>query len=193
MTPSNGNIFRVTGLLRGNSPVTGEFPAQRPMTRNFEVFFDLRLNKRLSKQSWGWWFETPSCPLWRYCNVKLRETLWHKNTFRVTCLLNAKSIRQRWIPLQKGAASDAEFCFLCCLPEHAVEPTVEFRMIWNDLTLSWRRCNMSIVPVPRFMLPILCITLRSSRQTSCGKKNYGVWKPKFSLSGTGSRYHSHTV
>ena len=27
------------------------------------------LNKRLSKQSWGWWFETPSCSLWRHCNV----------------------------------------------------------------------------------------------------------------------------
>ena len=37
----------------GNSPITGEFPAQRPVTRSFEVFFDLRLNKRLSKQSWA--------------------------------------------------------------------------------------------------------------------------------------------
>ena len=32
-------------------------------------FFDLRLNKRLSKQSWGWWFKTPSCTLWCHCNV----------------------------------------------------------------------------------------------------------------------------
>ena len=48
-------IFRVTGHLCGNSPVTGEFPAQRPVTRSFDVFFDLRLNKRLSKQRWGWW------------------------------------------------------------------------------------------------------------------------------------------
>ena len=53
----------------GNSPVTGEFPAQRPMTRSFAVFFDLRLNKRLSKQWCGWWFETPSRLLWRHCNV----------------------------------------------------------------------------------------------------------------------------
>ena len=52
----------------GNSPVTGEFPAQRPVTRTFDVFFDLRLNKRLSKQSWGWWFETLSRPLWRHRN-----------------------------------------------------------------------------------------------------------------------------
>ena len=58
----------------GNLPVTGESPppppppppphththTQRPVTRSLDVFFDLRLNKRLSKQWWGWWFETPS-------------------------------------------------------------------------------------------------------------------------------------
>ena len=52
----------------GNSPVTGEFPAQRPVTRSFDVFFDLRLNKRLRTQSWGRWFETLSRPLWRHYN-----------------------------------------------------------------------------------------------------------------------------
>ena len=50
-------------LCAGNSPVTGEFPPQRPVTRSFDVSFDLRLNKRLSKQSWGWRFETPSWSL----------------------------------------------------------------------------------------------------------------------------------
>ena len=57
-------------LCVGKSPVTGEFPAQRPVMQSFDVFFDLHLNIRLSKQSWGWWFETPSCSLWRHCNVK---------------------------------------------------------------------------------------------------------------------------
>ena len=55
-------------LCAGNSPVTGEFPSQRPVTRWFDVLFDLRMNKRLSKQSWGWWFETQSWSLWRHCN-----------------------------------------------------------------------------------------------------------------------------
>ena len=55
-------------LCAGNSPVTGEFSTQRPVMRNFDVFFDLRLNKRLSKQTWGWWFETPSRSLRRHCN-----------------------------------------------------------------------------------------------------------------------------
>ena len=49
MTSSNGNIFRVTGHLC--EEFTGEFPAQRPVTRSFDVFFDLRLYKRLSKHS----------------------------------------------------------------------------------------------------------------------------------------------
>ena len=55
-------------ICAGKSPATGEFPAQRPVTRGFDVFFDLRLNKPLSKQWWGWWFETLSRPLWRHCN-----------------------------------------------------------------------------------------------------------------------------
>ena len=68
MTSSNGNIFRIAGLCVGNSPVTGDFPTQRPVTRSFDAFFDLRLNQQLSKQ-WGrWWFETPSRLLWRHCN-----------------------------------------------------------------------------------------------------------------------------
>ena len=62
-------ISALQALCAGNSPVTGEFPTQRPVTRSFDVLFDLDLNKQLSKQSWGWWSETPSCPLWRHCNA----------------------------------------------------------------------------------------------------------------------------
>ena len=57
--------FRVTGHLCRKFTGHG---AQRPVTRMCEMFFDLRLNKRLSKQSWDWWSETPSHPLWRHCN-----------------------------------------------------------------------------------------------------------------------------
>ena len=49
MTPSNGNIFRVTGLLSGKFTGQRGFPAQRPATRSSDIFFDLRLNKRMSK------------------------------------------------------------------------------------------------------------------------------------------------
>ena len=56
-------------ICAGNSPVTGEFPTQRPVTRSFDVSFDLRVNRRLSKQSGGWWFGTLSRPLWRHSNA----------------------------------------------------------------------------------------------------------------------------
>ena len=68
MTSSNGNIFRVTDHLCGEFTDHRWILAQRPVTRSFDVFFDLRLNKRLRKQSWGWWFEMQSRPLWRHWN-----------------------------------------------------------------------------------------------------------------------------
>ena len=69
-------------LCAGNSPVPGEFPAQRPVTRGFDVFFHLRLNKRLSKQSWGWWLETRLYPLCRHCN-----DIWLRNGGVLTRIL----------------------------------------------------------------------------------------------------------
>ena len=56
-------------LCVGNSPVTGEFPTQRPVMWSFHVLFDLCLNKPLRKQSRGQWFEMPSCSLWCHCNT----------------------------------------------------------------------------------------------------------------------------
>ena len=73
MTSSNRNILALLAICVGNSLVTGEFPSQRPVTRSFNVFFHLRLNKPLSKQSWCWWFGTPSRSLWCHCN----EWGWH--------------------------------------------------------------------------------------------------------------------
>ena len=70
-------FFALLAICAGNSPVTGEFPAQRPVTRSFDVSFDLRLIKWLSKQSWGWLFETPSRSLWRNCNV-----IWRRLTIQ---------------------------------------------------------------------------------------------------------------
>ena len=61
-------FLALLALCEGNLPVTGEFPIQRPITRSFGVFFDLSLNKRLRKQSCGWWFKTLSRSLWRHCN-----------------------------------------------------------------------------------------------------------------------------
>ena len=57
-------------LWAGNSPVTGEFPAQRPVMRSFDVLFALCLNKRFSKQWRRRWFEMSSWSLWRHCNER---------------------------------------------------------------------------------------------------------------------------
>ena len=67
-------------LCEGNTPVTGGFPSQRPVTRSFGVFYDLRLNKRLSKQSRRRWFWTSSRSLWRHCNAcpKHTDSAWLK-------------------------------------------------------------------------------------------------------------------
>ena len=81
MTSSNGNIFRVTGHLCGEFTGT----AQRPVTRSFDVFFDVCLNKRLSKQSWGWWYETLSLPLWRHRNDRLKN---QKRPIRIMIISN---------------------------------------------------------------------------------------------------------
>ena len=67
MMSSKRNIL--LAFCAGNSLVTGEFPSQRLVTRGFDVFFDLRLNTWLSKQSRPRWFETQSRSLWRRCNV----------------------------------------------------------------------------------------------------------------------------
>ena len=84
-----GTFSASLALCAGNSPVTGEFPTQRPVTRSFDVFFELCLNKRLGKQSWGWWFKTPSDPLWRHCDVLLVR---YKGNLLVISLTNYRLI-----------------------------------------------------------------------------------------------------
>ena len=81
MTSSNGNIFRVTGHLCGEISGHRWIPHTKASDGSLVVFFDLRLNKRLNKQSWGWCFETLSRPLWRHSNVIIMTNVatkcWH--------------------------------------------------------------------------------------------------------------------
>ena len=81
MTPSNGNVFCVTGPLCGK--FTGEFPSQKPMTRSFDVSFNMCFSKRLSKQSRRRWFQTSSRLLWRHCNDTFDWTpeWWHTGIY----------------------------------------------------------------------------------------------------------------
>ena len=86
-------LSAILTLCAGNSPVTGEFPSHRPVTRSFDVFFDLHLNKRLSKQSRRWWFETPSRSLWRHCNGLPRTCmLFYRLYLQWTIVLSVVSV-----------------------------------------------------------------------------------------------------
>ena len=125
MTSSNGNIFRVTGLCAGKSPGTGEFPARRPVTRSFDVFFDLRPNEQLSKQSWGWWFETPSHSLWRHCNAVVHAMLY-SITHRISRRFSSNVL------------------FLSCLPRRFIQPRkihplqyMNIPTLWNFVWALW--------------------------------------------------------
>ena len=108
-------------ICAGNSSVPGEFPAQRPVTRNFDVFFDLRLNKRLSKQPRGWWFETPSWSLWRQCNgsawwffvsVEMKNLHWK---MFVHSILSQHCFRQ-WPGAEHATSNYLDKCWLSIWP-----------------------------------------------------------------------------
>ena len=78
MKSSNGNIFRVTGHLCGEFTGPRWIPHTKASEAELRCFlWSASEKKRLSKQSWGWWFETLSCPLWRHCNVNMLLKLGH--------------------------------------------------------------------------------------------------------------------
>ena len=117
-------------LCAGNSPVPGEFPTQTPVTWSFDVFFDLRLNKPLRKQSWGWWFQTPSCSLWRHCNVNdifigassISPVSFQVADPEVVLCLNYHYIRELKLP--------PSFC-VCGFPMCAIITETEFFVGWG--------------------------------------------------------------
>ena len=95
------DVFLKPFFCEGNPPVTGEFPLQRTVARSFEVFFDLRLNKRLSKQSRRRWFETSSRSLWRHCNEWLLGDMRHSTWRRPKREGNVHGCRVLLVPCYK--------------------------------------------------------------------------------------------
>ena len=115
MTSSNGNIFRVTGPLCGEFTGPGEFPTQRPVTRSFDVYFDLGPNEWLSKQWRRWWFKIPSRSLWRHCNDS--PCKWCCESW------NARLPTQpteEW-KLEMHAIKRIKSIFFCKIPGHGAE------------------------------------------------------------------------
>ena len=74
-------FFTSLALYAENTPVTREFLSHSPVMRSFNVFFDLRLDKRLRKQSRRRWFETQWYPLWRHCNHVTAYRISHVQRF----------------------------------------------------------------------------------------------------------------
>ena len=68
MTSSNRNIFRITGPLCGELTGHQWNPLTKASDAQLWCFYDLRLNKRLSKRPRRRWFQKPSHSLWRHCN-----------------------------------------------------------------------------------------------------------------------------
>ena len=119
MTSSNGNIFHVTGPLCGEFTGHRWIPLPKASARSFEVFFDLHLNKLLRKQSWGWWFEIPSCSLWRHCNGNGFQAQY------VQCLMCGRVIQ--W-------AFQAYFACVGKLCSHVATQPITFPKFWMMLT-----------------------------------------------------------
>ena len=132
-------------ICAGKSPGTGEFPTPRPVTRGCDVFFDLCLNKRLSKQSWGWWLESLSCPLWRHCNGLTFcvhfELFSRKKMYllsRHKCLYSPST---HWCLVASFGDID--------MGQHQLRWTIMFKMQWCELwepyTPVWDRLTVQYV------------------------------------------------
>ena len=145
-------------LWSGNSPVSGEFPAQRPVTRSFDVFFDLHLIKRLSKHSRGWWFETLSRPFWRHCNVD-KSHKCHNAPAPYPAMHQSEQKRahvsSEWYIAGYGTSAFWNLwywsmkCFTWPLPP--VRPSVAGEWISSDVSphLVPQDCHLLHVPLPR--------------------------------------------
>ena len=159
MTSSNGNIFRVTGPLCGE--FTGEFPAQRPMTRSFDVFFDLRLIKWLSKHSRCWWFETLSHPLWRHYNaLDTSHTCGHTNQRRPNLWLPAR-LRQHGPDLSHKNGSREAL-------HHLISHISSFGNRWCA-TLTGSRLRINSVRSWRLLRYVTCLRIGNATPSSLTK------------------------
>ena len=139
-------IFRVTGPLCGEFTGPRWIPlTTRAVTRNFDVFFDLCPNKRLSKQWWGWWFETQSRSLWRHCigfSLVHMCRFWGLMVFFCTTAIWKLVISQcywcikhyRFDMLQSRKAQ-----FRCNMINYKGKTLVTFKT--NPKLQYWRECN----------------------------------------------------
>ena len=125
----------------------GNLPTQRPVTLSFDVFFDLCLNKRLRKQSRGWWFETLSCPLWRHRNHQLQ--LVNHNIHHAG---STSSTPGNWLPISHMCPLTNNIMFLIMVtigmwsPCGRVNPIYTY-VLWNILDDRINRCTVGNIHI----------------------------------------------
>ena len=152
----------------GNSPVTVEFPAQRPETRSFDVLSDLRLHNRLSKQSLGWWFETPSHSLWR-----------HSNDFDIIGGY-LRLVSRRYDFLRRGLYSQNYLAFCLKIPLYLEAASLVIRCCAaNEALIYFQSARQSLHPnltASRFhgIQSSVCLTNTIPRSTT-GVRNLLQW------------------
>ena len=134
----------ITGPSAGNSPVTCEFPAQRPVMRSFDVFFDPECPVEQTIVRLVIWDDIELIMTSLWCNLYMcpnhRKSMYvmmmssNGNIFRVTGPLWGESTDHRWILLAK--ASNAElWCFLWSAHEQTVEKTIETLVICDAIAV----------------------------------------------------------
>ena len=141
--------------------------------------FDQRLNKRLSKQSWGWWFETLSRSLWRHCNViakchaRVCRVIWYSQTGVILGMGSADEPLPRVIPAKtsqqnKKRKSCASFVGTCCTHEvniYTLQPSIRL-----PTTIYIYVCMLIYIYFCRYMHMYISITRRKFYNISCSKR-----------------------
>ena len=130
-------------ICAGNSPVTGEFPAQRPVMQSFDVFFDLCLKKRLSKQWQGWWFEDLRCHCAHYGVTVMTTQCW---TVALHVPLSCGSIPDR--PHFLTSFFTALRPHLSCHPS----PSGARKFLWQKILLNGSGQETAAVLLPGFAI-----------------------------------------
>ena len=154
-------FFALLALCAGNSPITGAFPSQRPVTRSFDVSLICALNKRLSEKSWGLWFETPSRSIWRHCPYWIWKCDSQERAYAQLSLF----LSITWLPcvticeVYHGETSQGEVAysisqeictrFLLCCALLCFAVVIHWLIFpYPSGLLHWHCGNLTIAPVP---------------------------------------------
>ena len=144
MTSSNRNIFRVTGHLCGEFTGPRWIPHTKASDAELCVFFELRPNKRLNKQWWGWWFETPSRPLWRHRNELDNRPSVTITIVDMSCDFNHKSCHAMGIKqtrFERDRKVDKRFIFFHCRLHLITKIMLYVLFFIEERDISHRECH----------------------------------------------------